>query len=137
MVKILSLILVVFLYSLLFVNSTLATCHGGPGPIPGTGCQPAGLNQIEALVSRVISLAVPLAFVALVIVLVISGIKFLTSGGEAKALQAAGLTLTWAILGILFLAIAWLILQLIENFTGVRVTIFDIKVLCVPGIRGC
>lgn len=98
---------------------------------------PAGLNEIEKLVSRVISLSVPLAFVALIVVLVIAGIKFLTSGGEAKALQAASLTVTWALLGILFLAIAWLILQLIENFTGIQVTAFDIKVLCLPGILGC
>lgn len=96
------------------------------------GPEPAGLNEIEQIFSGVISLAVGLAFVALLIVLIIGGIKFLTSGGETKAVQSAQQTITWAILGIIFMIVAWLLLLLIEALTGVRVTVFDIKVLC-PG----
>ncbi len=98
---------------------------------------PAGLNEIEKLFSRIIGLSVPLAFVALTVVLVWAGIKYLTSGGDAKSLQSATQTVTWGLLGILFLALAWLILQLISNFTGVDLTSFDTKSLCVPGILGC
>lgn len=68
------------------------------------------------------------------VVLIIGGIKFLTSAGEAKAIQAATQSITWALLGILFLAIAWLILQLIQNFTGVEVTKFSLSSL--PGVQG-
>lgn len=90
----------------------------------------AGLNEIEAMVGNIISTAVGLGFIALLILLVMGGFKYLTSGGEPKAVQAAHQTLTWAILGIFFMAIAWLILQLISGFTGVNVTVFDIKSLC-------
>ncbi len=89
----------------------------------------AGLTQIEDLFKQVISVSVGLAFIALVVMLVIAGIKFLTSGGETKALQSASMTVTWALLGILFLAIAWLILLLIKTFTGIDVTTFNIKTL--------
>ena len=88
----------------------------GPGP--------AGLKQLQELITRVINLSVAIAFIALTVMAVYAGIKFLTSGGEPKSLESARSALTWALLGILFLAIAWLILKLIENFTGVSVTQF-------------
>lgn len=89
----------------------------------------AGLTQIEEMFRQVIQVSVGLAFVALVVMLVIAGIKFLTSGGDPKAVNSASMTVTWALLGILFLAIAWLILLLIKTFTGIDVTTFNIKTL--------
>ena len=91
---------------------------------------PAGLDQIEQVFSNVISVMVGLGFIAMLMLLVFAGFKYLTSGGEPKAIQAAHQTATWALLGVIFMAVAWLILQLIENFTGVKVTVFDIKALC-------
>lgn len=92
-----------------------------PTPVPA-----AGLIQLQQLFLRIINLIVPLAFIILTIMLLIGGIKFLTSGGDAKATQAAGQTMTWALLGILFLALAWLVLLLIKAFTGVDVTNFNL-----------
>lgn len=87
---------------------------------------PAGVKELQDLFSRIINISIGLAFVALLIMFIIGGIKWLISGGEAKAVSGAQQTLTQAIIGIVFLALAWLILQLIENFTGVKVTQFCI-----------
>ncbi|QQG43762.1 MAG: hypothetical protein HYW45_01935 [Candidatus Daviesbacteria bacterium] len=99
----------------------------------------AGLTQLEALFGRIINLSVAAAFVALVMVLVWAGIRYLTSGGDAKAIQSASMTVTWALLGILFLVIAWLVLQLVAAFTGLEgLKTFDIKTLCnVGGTNWC
>lgn len=94
------------------------------------GPDPAGLKEIEQVFSSVISVIVGLSFIATLVMLIFAGFKYLTSGGEQKALQSAHQTVTWALLGILFLAVAWLILQLIQAFTGIEVTIFNIKTLC-------
>lgn len=91
---------------------------------------PAGLGEFEKVVANVMSVIVGLGFVAMLVMLIMAGIKYLTSAGEPKAVAAAHNTVTWALLGILFMAIAWLLLQLIHVFTGIDVTIFDIKVLC-------
>ncbi len=88
------------------------------------GPDPAGAQQLVELVRRLINLSVGLAFIALTVVLVVAGIKFLTSGGEPKPIASASQTITWPLLGMLFLVIAWLILRLIEAFTGVPVTRF-------------
>lgn len=84
--------------------------------------EPAGVKQLEEILVRLINLSVGLGFVAATIFLVWGGIKYLTSGGEPKSIQQANSTITWALLGILFLGLAWLILQLIEKVTGVSVT---------------
>src|SRR3972149_4447789 len=98
-------------------------------PTPILGPLPAGATQLEQLVQRIINLSVGGAFIALTVVLVWAGIKYLTSGGDPKSVSSAHSTVTWALLGILFLAIAWLILKLIAAFTGVDVTKFCISFL--------
>ncbi len=95
--------------------------------IPGD-C-PAGLQQIEQVFTGVISAVVGLGFIACLVMLVLAGIKYLTSGGEPKAIQSAHQTVSWAFLGILFMAVAWIVLRLIESFTGVEVTLFNIRTL--------
>lgn len=94
------------------------------------GPSPAGLTELENLVANVISVIVALGFIAMLIMLIMAGFKYLTSGGEPKAIQTAHHTLSWAILGILLMIVAWILLQLIQAFTKIPVTIFDIKTLC-------
>ncbi len=90
---------------------------------------PAGLKELEELFANIISAAVGFGFVALLVLLIWAGYKYLMSAGEPKAVQSAHQTVTWALLGIVFMAVAWIILQLIKAFTGIDVTIFNIKVL--------
>lgn len=89
---------------------------------------------MQELFQRFINLSVGLAFIAVLAMLVVAGFKFLTSGGDSKPLQSASMTLTWALVGVLFLVIAWLILQLIQAFTGVPVTKFCFG---FPGVNNC
>lgn len=85
----------------------------------------AGIIQIQELVTRIINISVPIAFMALTVWLIWSAIKlFITSGGEPKAIQQAWQSVTWAFSGIMFLVLAWLVLRLITAFTGVDVTTF-------------
>ena len=120
----------------LLLSGNVYACHlpdrsaDNTPPSNNSGPCPGGLAEIEKVVSSTISATVGLAFVASLVWLILAGFKYLTSGGEPKALQSAHQTASWALLGILFLAIAWLILQLIQAFTGVPVTIFDIRTLC-------
>lgn len=94
------------------------------------GCDPAGVDAIETLFARIVNISLGAAFVALVIVLIVAGIKYITSGGDAKALSSAHSAVTWGLLGFLFLALAWLIIQLIAAFTGIEaLKTFDLKVL--------
>lgn len=84
---------------------------------------PAGLKELSDLFSRIITISVSLAFVALFVMLIVSGIKLmLAGGGDPKNLQSAKQAATWSIAGMGFLVLAWLVLRLISAFTGVDVT---------------
>lgn len=91
-----------------------------PTPVPA-----AGILQLQEMVQRVINISVGVAFVLLTAALVWAGVKFITSGGDAKDLASTWQIVTWALLGIVFLVLAWVVLQLLEAFTGVPVTKFS------------
>lgn len=80
----------------------------------------AGIKQLQELFLRILNLFVGFVFIVLLIVIIMGGFRFLTSGGNKEGLAAASKTLTWGLLGILFIVIGWLILQLIQAFTGVN-----------------
>jgi hypothetical protein len=109
------------LYPLPFVlpNPAYAAPDLGPGP--------AGVEQAQQLMTRIINLSVGAAFIAVTVVLVWAGIKYITSGGEQKSILQAHNTVTWAFLGLVFMALAWLVLKLIAAFTGVDVTQFRLS----------
>lgn len=84
------------------------------------------LCDLEDVLINVIIVTASLAAIALFAMLVLGGIKFLTSGGDPKGTQTAKSTLTYAIAGFALLIIAWFILLFIEIFTGVQVTSFQL-----------
>ena len=88
--------------------------------------QPANLKCLEALFSNVIAALVGAAGLALFVMLVIGGYKYLTAGGDAQAAESARSTMFWAVMGIVLMILSFIILRAIEWFTGVPVTIFKI-----------
>ena len=90
----------------------------------------AQLADLNTIFENVLSVAARLAGLAALLMIVASGFKYLTSGGDPKASEQAKHTLTWAVIGLAALVGSWFILRLIEDFTGVKVSVFDI---CLPG----
>lgn len=84
------------------------------------------LKCFEVVFSNVLTMAVGLAVLALFVMIIVGGFKFLTSGGDPKATASAQQTLTFAIIGIFLMVIAYLIFMLIKAITGVDVTRFVI-----------
>lgn len=84
--------------------------------------QPAKFSDIEKVVQNIIGLLTPFAAIALLIMLVVGAFKFLTSGGDPKAVAGARSTLTYAIIGVILIIVSFLVLKLIEALTGAPVT---------------
>ncbi len=89
--------------------------------------QPAEIKDLEKIFSNVLSIIAALAALACFIMLIVGGFKYLASGGDPKATTGAKNTITYAIIGLAALIIAWLILLLIKEVTGIDVTIFRIQ----------
>jgi hypothetical protein len=84
------------------------------------------LQDLEGLFSNVVNIILGIAGIAFFILLLSSGFKFITSGGDPKALEGAKKTLTYAIAGLILIIASYLILLLIKELIGVDVTIFKI-----------
>ncbi|GMR03305.1 MAG: hypothetical protein BMS9Abin21_138 [Thermodesulfovibrionia bacterium] len=88
-------------------------------------CAPI-LAGIETIFGRTILVALGFAGIALFIVLLVGGFKYITSSGDPKNVEAARRTLTYAILGFVLVASAYLILRFIGEFTGAEIGNFTI-----------
>ena len=84
------------------------------------------LRYLECVFGNVVNVVLGLAGVVLFIMLILGGFSYITSGGDPKKVESARNTLTYAIGGVIFIALAYLILKFIEVFTGVPVTEFKI-----------
>lgn len=83
---------------------------------------PACISDIVNVLKNIISILAPIAAIAFLIMLIVGGFQFVTSGGDPKAAGHARATLTFAVIGIILVVASWLILLLIQNLTGVDVT---------------
>ena len=88
---------------------------------------PLPLTGLEVIFKSVISLAIGFAGIAFFIMFIVGGFNYLTAGGNPQAVEGAKKTLTYAIGGLVLIALAFLILKLISTFTGVDVTTFKIQ----------
>ena len=78
----------------------------------------ATLRGLNGLFQNLIAALLGLAGILVFIMLIAGGFKFITSGGNPKNLESAKNTLTYAIGGIVAVALSYLILRFLGTFTG-------------------
>ncbi len=86
----------------------------------------ATIQNLECIFGNVIKFALGFAGIILFILLIVGGMKYITSGGDPKAAEGAQKTITYAIGGLILILLSFLILRLISTITGVDVTQFKI-----------
>ncbi len=90
-----------------------------PATINSVGPQHAAtIRGFNGLFQNLIGSLLGLAGIILFIMLLTGGFKYITSGGDPKKLESAKNTLTYAIGGIVAVALSYLILRFIGVFTG-------------------
>lgn len=77
------------------------------------------LNAIPQLFANILAVAVSLIGIASFVMLVVGGVKMLTSGGDPKQLEGAKGTVTYSIIGLVLTVGAFLILTYVGKFLGV------------------
>lgn len=86
----------------------------------------AQLVELEGIFGNVVAAVLGLAGIALFIMLLVGGFKYITSGGDPKAAEEAKKTLTYAVGGLVLVASAYLILRFVAEFTGADILNFVI-----------
>ena len=82
---------------------------------------PAGvatLSCIPAVLHNVLLWLFGLAGIAAAFLIIYSGIRFLTSGGDPKQVEGARKTMTYAIIGLVIILTSFFIIQAIGIITG-------------------
>lgn len=96
-------------------------------PAPsGEEFEVATIQGFECIFTNIVRILTPIAGLAVFITFVAGAFQMITAGGEAKQIQKARKTLTFAILGLVIFVGIWFILNLIKTITGVDVTKFEI-----------
>lgn len=94
----------------------------------------ATLNCIPVIIGNVVFWLLVFAGIVALVLIIISGFKFVTSGGDQKQVEGARKTLTWAIIGLFLILLSFAIVRFIADVTGVGcITRFGLT-QCVPKI---
>lgn len=86
-----------------------------PTQILEIGIGSAGINNVINKIVQIIYVAAGIIFVFMII---ISALQWIMSGGDKEAVGKARGRLTWAVIGIVFLALAFVIISVIGQITG-------------------
>jgi hypothetical protein len=87
---------------------------------------PAQFSDLEVIFTNFVGALLGFAGILFFILFVVGGFRYLTSGGDPKAIAGAHSTLTHAILGLVLVILTVSILALIEVITGANVSTFRI-----------
>lgn len=86
----------------------------------------ATIRGFEGVFSGIVSVALGFAGIALFIMLLVGGFRYLTSSGNPQQAEAARKTITTAILGVIVVSLAYLILRIIADVTGADIETFRV-----------
>lgn len=110
----------------LFPSPACADCWSDCREDIGGGEHAATIQCLECIFKDFLNIATALAGLAVFVMFLVGGFRYLTSMGDPKGTEAAKNTLTYAVVGLVLIIGAWFILQFIKEFTGVEVTEFQI-----------
>lgn len=80
----------------------------------------ATLSCIPIVFKNIVTATLVFVGVVAVFLIILSGIKFITSGGDPKQVEGARNTLTYAIIGLVVVLLSFLIINVIGRITGVE-----------------
>ena len=86
------------------------------------------LSALNQLFENILGVVLEIAAVVLFIMLLVGGFKYITAGGNPKMLESAKHTITYAIVGLVVAAGAFLVIEFIEQLTGANIRTFDVVV---------
>ncbi|MDO8488218.1 MAG: hypothetical protein Q7S31_02790 [bacterium] len=89
---------------------------------------PAKISDLEGVFTSVVGVALSAAGIAVLVMLLVGGFKYLSAGDDKDATAKASKTITYAIGGLVLVLSAWIILNFLGNLLGVDLGSFSTQV---------
>ncbi len=88
----------------------------------------ANLSEINftSMVSAVLLIVLILAALAFLFMLILGGIRYITSGGDKGSTESARSQITAALIGLVIVFAAWAIVSLVSTFFGINILSLNI-----------
>jgi len=91
-------------------------CGGAGLSLGSASCQaPGTTNTLNQLITKIINMFSIIVGIIAVIFIIIGGIKYVTSGGEANNIKAAKDTILYALVGLIVVALAQVLVRFVLN----------------------
>lgn len=111
--------------ALFLPSSVLAVVDTGRNVVPN---DIAPINNIVAVIQNAIRFILLIAFVLAFVFLLIGGIRWITAGGDEKAVSGARGMITAALIGLVIVLVSYALIILVETFFGVKIISGSIKI---------
>jgi hypothetical protein len=100
----------------LAIDAKEQVCKGiGSASGEGGGCTNGGGPSVGRIVKTVVNILSIIAGVVAVIMIIVAGLKYITSSGDASNVSSAKNTLLYAIIGLIIVALAQVIVRFVLN----------------------
>src|SRR3989304_1383626 len=113
------------------VSLALPSSAFAQGVIPEQLADVSEFSIID-IVRGIIQFILVVAFVLAFIMLLIGGIRWITAGGDEKAVASARNMITAALIGLVVLLVAYALIKLVETFFGVNIISEGVS---IPNVR--
>ncbi len=94
--------------------------------LPGRGFESLGNITIGSIITALITIALIIAALVFFAMLVIGGIRYITSGGDKTQAEGARGQITSALIGLVIVFAAWAILNVVSIFFNINILQFNI-----------
>lgn len=104
-------------------------------PIVPPALETVARNNIVDIVRAIIQFILVVAFVLAFIMLLIGGIRWITAGGDEKAVASARNMITAALIGLVIVLVAFALIKLVETFFGVSIISGGVTIPTIENTR--
>lgn len=84
-------------------------------------------DQAPAILSNAVTILMTVGVIAAVIMVIWAGIQWTTSEGDKQKVAAARARLTWGIIGLIIIFLAYLIVNILSHLFGVNLLNFELE----------
>jgi cytochrome bd-type quinol oxidase subunit 2 len=99
------------------VNIDQSVCGGTGFNLSGNGgnCSSVGESGFQSLLDKVVNIFSAIVGIIAVIMIIVGGLRYITSGGDSSRVGAAKTTIIYALVGLVVVVLAQLIVHFVIN----------------------